>query len=850
MSVQSNVPDSAFSGFIPTTITAGSVIFSDGSQLTGNTSSIFLDITNTRLGVGTSSPSNTLQVNSSKGITTLNAGNGAVEILSGGALNALKWYGANNLQIGYDSNLANIGNGAAGSNVMTFATSGFVGVGCVPSVHFHIKSASATNVIADTSSATAQILFGLRRNNTINYWELYMDTLGDGTNDFGLFDNVANALIFRVDPSTDYTGWGANSFTPGRRVDIKDTANPQLRITQGASAYAEFQADSGGVLTITTTGNSVKLPYLTAGQVVFPGTGGALTGSSSLFWDNTNYRIRLDSPTHTGGITWGTADGYFSAETAVSPFNGVNDNVLYIGYNRGHIAAPSDPSYMLSLESHYFDGVTHWMEWNWDYQNSSGTVNKRFFSQTINRTTHASQAAFLELDDFFLQNSSVYFARFTKTSQLIQFFNAAGVAKFIFDTTTLPTLTVDAARLHTTAASSNIFLGSQAGNYTLTATNCTGIGSTVFGALTSGAANTAVGNAALTLVTSGGSNTAVGSGALQTVTTNGSNCAFGASALSSNTAANNSAFGTSAMQNNTSGSTNSAFGFGALFTNTTAGDCSAFGFQALNASNGASCSAFGVNALLRNTSGANNCAFGVSALSNALTQGANCAFGSNALAATTGASSTAIGNSALNTATNGDNTAVGASAGSTVTTGVGCVFVGELADTTTGTFNFACAIGYSAKVGAASTMALGGTGANALSVCINQTTAARRLDVLDASNPQLRLTQAAASVYVDHGIDSTGLYTITPTGGSTSPRLKFANVSTAFYGGTPAAQGTGGQNVTNNVTDSGSTAGTIPDITDGVTYANDYTNLRRALFQLARMLKQDHDQLRAMGILT
>lgn len=71
-----------------------------------------------------------------------------------------------------------------------------------------------------------------------------------------------------------------------------------------------------------------------------------------------------------------------------------------------------------------------------------------------------------------------------------------------------------------------------------------------------------------------------------------------------------------------------------------------------------------------------------------------------------------------------------------------------------------------------------------------------------------------------------------------------------FYGHAVAAQGTGGENVTNSVTNSGSTAGTIPDITDGVTYANDYVNLRRALFQIARMLKQDHDQLRAMGILT
>jgi len=44
--------------------------------------------------------------------------------------------------------------------------------------------------------------------------------------------------------------------------------------------------------------------------------------------------------------------------------------------------------------------------------------------------------------------------------------------------------------------------------------------------------------------------------------------------------------------------------------------------------------------------------------------------------------------------------------------------------------------------------------------------------------------------------------------------------------------------------------GPIPDITNGTVYATDYTNLRNALFQLARMLKQDHDQLRAMGILT
>ncbi len=80
--------------------------------------------------------------------------------------------------------------------------------------------------------------------------------------------------------------------------------------------------------------------------------------------------------------------------------------------------------------------------------------------------------------------------------------------------------------------------------------------------------------------------------------------------------------------------------------------------------------------------------------------------------------------------------------------------------------------------------------------------------------------------------------------------LDHNGTTVGLYNHAVAGQGTGGQNVTNNVTNSGSTDGTIPDITDGVTYATDYVNLRRALYQLARMLKQDHDQLRAMGILT
>lgn len=71
-----------------------------------------------------------------------------------------------------------------------------------------------------------------------------------------------------------------------------------------------------------------------------------------------------------------------------------------------------------------------------------------------------------------------------------------------------------------------------------------------------------------------------------------------------------------------------------------------------------------------------------------------------------------------------------------------------------------------------------------------------------------------------------------------------------FYGVAPAAQATGGFTCTNSVTNSGSTDGTFPDITDGTVYGNDYTNLRRTLFQHGKMIKAMWDWMRLAGPLT
>jgi hypothetical protein len=84
--------------------------------------------------------------------------------------------------------------------------------------------------------------------------------------------------------------------------------------------------------------------------------------------------------------------------------------------------------------------------------------------------------------------------------------------------------------------------------------------------------------------------------------------------------------------------------------------------------------------------------------------------------------------------------------------------------------------------------------------------------------------------------------------GSASSGVLFYN-NLGFFGTTPTTRKTGGENVTNNVT-AGGTTGTITNWTNLSTYSTDAAAIRNALYQLARIAKQDHDALRAYGLLT
>jgi uncharacterized coiled-coil protein SlyX len=196
--------------------------------------------------------------------------------------------------------------------------------------------------------------------------------------------------------------------------------------------------------------------------------------------------------------------------------------------------------------------------------------------------------------------------------------------------------------------------------------------------------NTAEGTDALFSLTSGNNNTAIGSLALHGNTSGSANTANGSGALANNTTgSNNTANGFEALLFNTTGGNNTATGVDALVFNTGSNN-TATGFEALIFNTGFSNTANGSFALYSNTTGAANTANGVSALKNNTFGGANTANGYNALDSNTTGFSNTIGNN--NTAngyrtllrnTGSDNIALGALAGSNLTTSANNIDIGN-----------------------------------------------------------------------------------------------------------------------------------------------------------------------------
>jgi hypothetical protein len=194
---------------------------------------------------------------------------------------------------------------------------------------------------------------------------------------------------------------------------------------------------------------------------------------------------------------------------------------------------------------------------------------------------------------------------------------------------------------------------------------------------TSGTFNTAVGAGALDLNTAD-NNTALGTAALLLNTTGFSNTGIGSTALLHNNGGNNTGVGAGALTSNTTGNVNTAIGVGALGSNIDASGNTATGVLALNANqHSPNNTAYGFTALQNNLA-INNTAMGAGALHLSVGGGNNTAVGFNALGSeVNGISNVAVGSGALANAIHGFNIAVGADAGSAITTAIGVIAIGH-----------------------------------------------------------------------------------------------------------------------------------------------------------------------------
>jgi hypothetical protein len=171
--------------------------------------------------------------------------------------------------------------------------------------------------------------------------------------------------------------------------------------------------------------------------------------------------------------------------------------------------------------------------------------------------------------------SADYLNQAVKTTSSPSFVDTTltGILKLPTTSSTVGQIQQNSVRVLHTFGTQNIFLGKNAGNFTLTvaeAVNNVGIGDGALLNLTTGNVNMGIGYYALNSCTDGVENMALGSNALSALVTGGSNVAVGSFSLWKCTSSYNTFIGSKSGYSLTSGVFNTGIGPLALFSATTA----------------------------------------------------------------------------------------------------------------------------------------------------------------------------------------------------------------------------------------------------------------------------------------
>jgi hypothetical protein len=246
--------------------TSGQVAYFNGTTSLTSEAGFIYDASTNRLGVNTSVPNATIGADSA-----LDSGYGL--LIKTGAANY------NGIGIATDSTYGNLISTeklgtASARNLTLLNQSGFVSLKENGSFGVNTLNPAVSGVGIDIYSSTSTgIRFHTATSGT---------TVSDGA---GINFSAANNL-------------GITNYENGA-IDIVTNGNSGVYIA--SNGYVGINGATPSVaLTVTGAGlfsTSLSVAGLTTGQILFPTSGGTLSGSSSLFWDNTNERLGIGTST-------------------------------------------------------------------------------------------------------------------------------------------------------------------------------------------------------------------------------------------------------------------------------------------------------------------------------------------------------------------------------------------------------------------------------------------------------------------------------------------------------------------------------------------------------------------------
>ena len=693
----------------------------------------YVDMSASRVGIGTTSPQYTLHVLDTIGTRTLTLGHGVGEgVITTDSAKDLDFQQAGTTKMTLDSsgNLVFPGDVTldAVGDIILDADGGDIRFSD-GGTQFGIVFKSSNDLALFSTISDGDLLFRGNDGGS-NITALTLDMSDAGTaifnHDVKLGDN--GKAVFGAGSDLQIYHDGSNSIVADTGTGDLFLAGTQLRLTNGGRTATYLQGTDGGAVDIRYN-NSSKLATTNTGidvtgtveldNITVSGAQGndgqVLTSTGSgIAWEDAGSGGATSLNGLSDAKTFGTGS-IMIGDTTTGTIDAANNNTglgvdvfaaLTSGDDNTAVGKSSLAANTTGASNTAIGHATL-------TANTTGTNSVAIGSSALISNTTGNQnvaIGFNSLDGNTVGDRAVAIGSYTLTNQApssnVDTYNVAvgyGAGNDI-TTATLNTLIGGLAGDALTTGSDNVAIGYEAlstedahgssvavGMRALKTQNAgahsynVGVGKGAGQLVTTGAYNTFIGGQSGDATTTGNNNTAVGYASLGANTTGTSNTALGRESLDANTTGNNNTgLGSRALGGNTTGDQNTAVGERALEAATTADDNTAMGYLALQSA----------------TTGGNNTAFGSSALKANTTGNTNVAVGQNTLEANTvGDRNVGVGYQALilmNPSSNEDtyNVAMGYRAGAAVTTGVQNTFIGGLAGDANTTSSENTAVGW------------------------------------------------------------------------------------------------------------------------------------------------------------